>query len=133
MAFGITEIGALIGLGATAVGAVTSFSGARSQARAIEGQGAFSLQASQEQAKAAEELAALEASLFLQQGASSQEIADANAALSEQNAAMEGRAGLIALSQARRVGEARVSSMVKSISRRPSPSKSIPTRTLLAP
>lgn len=112
MAFGIAEIGALVGLGATALGAVKSSDAADDRAGAFERQAAFSLEAAQEQADAALELAGIEAALLERGGRSSQEIALFNAALSQRNAEIEEQAGLIALAQARRRGEARVSSMV---------------------
>jgi hypothetical protein len=112
MAFGLAGIGAIIGLGASVFGAVSSARAADDQAEAFEGQAAFSLATAEEQARAAEELAAIEAALLERQGQSNQEIAQANAALSLRNAAAEEQAGLIALSQARRIGEARVASMV---------------------
>ncbi len=112
MAFGLGSIGAIIGLGASVVGAVSSARAADDQAEAFESQASFSLQAAEEQARAAEELAAIEAALLERLGLSNQEIAQANAALSLQNAVAEEQAGLVALSQTRRIGEARVSSMV---------------------
>lgn len=107
-----SEIGALVGIGTTLFGAVKSSNAADDQADAFERQGALTLEASEEQAKTALELAEIEAALLQRGGQSSQEIALFNASLAQQNAAMEEQAGLNTLSQARRMGEARVSSMV---------------------
>ncbi|MDA1100820.1 MAG: hypothetical protein O2967_17750 [Proteobacteria bacterium] len=112
MAFGLSEIGTLIGIGAKVFGAVKSADAAHDQEQAFESQAAFSLEGGAAQARAAEELAAIEAALLERQGLSAREIAQANAAMAEQNAVWEEQAGLAALSQARHMGEARVSSMV---------------------
>ncbi len=109
---GFEAFAAVASLAATAFGAVESSKAADDQAEAFQRQGALSLEASEEQAKAALELAEIEAALLRRGGQSAQEIAQFNAALALQNAAMEEQAGLTALSQARRTGAARVSSMV---------------------
>lgn len=101
----------IIGGGTAAYGAYTSAQGAKQQADAYRNQSAQSLDSSRAQAVVALELAAVEADLLLRQGALSQDIATANAALAAQNAEWENRAGQLALAQAKKKGEAGISTM----------------------
>ncbi len=107
----LNTIGSIIGLGSAAYGAYTSAKGAKQQQRAFQDQSAMTLQMSQAQAAVALELAAVEADLLFRQGAMSRDIALANATLAAQNAEWENKAGKNALAQARRKGEASISTM----------------------
>lgn len=109
------EILTAIDVGTRLFGGLLDNKASRSQADALSSQAAFSLQFSEQQARYAEEIAELEANLLQKQGLTAQEIALFNAEVARSNAAWEQRAGDIVLDQARRSGQARLSSISAAI------------------
>lgn len=99
-----SAIGA-IGAGVGLVGGILGRSGARKQARALEGQAALALEIGEEAAAAQRELSEIEASLIELAGDTQLEVAEFNTAVAEENARFEELSGQIAESQARRVLE----------------------------
>lgn len=101
----------VISAGVNIVGGLLKSKGAKTQAGAYADQAAFYLEYGEEQARLAEEMAELEAALLEQQGTTAQEVAAFNAEIARRNAEWEQRSGDLLLSQARRAGEARLSSI----------------------
>ncbi len=101
----------VIGAGAKLFGGFLGRSGARDQARALEGQAALSLELGEETAAAQRELSEIEAGLIERAGDTQQEIAAFNAAVAEENARFEALSGQVAEDQARRVWENNIGRM----------------------
>ena len=111
MGFGLGDVFGVIGAGADLVGGLIGRSGARKQARALEGQAALALEIGEEAAAAQLELSEIEAGLIELAGDTQQEIAAFNAAVAEENARFEELSGQIAESQARRLWENNIGQM----------------------
>lgn len=101
----------VIGAGAKIVGGIFGRSGARDQARALEGQAALALELGEETAAAQRELTEIEAGLVELAGDTQLEIAEFNAAVAEENARFEVLSGQIAEDQARRIWENNIGQM----------------------